>query len=225
MNNTTNEVVFTKEFKKLYNENGILVYEGETFKDCAFGKGTSYYADGTVSQEGEFDVKGFVKGKEYYPNGQLRFSGSYEVNHAYGPNYPVEGAFYSPNGDLIFEGQFKHRIGGVGWRTVMEPAEWRKTEPARPHVPTVRFDDLRPDDEKENLTPLTWEEYRQYIRDYVMDHWGREELHETVEKYLDANEEYMESDYQLYLEGKSMGYPYNVGWCMMMEFDPKEWER
>ena len=55
-----------------------------------------------------------------------------------------------------------------------------------------------------------------------MDHWGSVDPRETIEKYLDANEKYMVSDYQLYLEGNSMGYPYNVGWCMMMEFDPKD---
>ena len=73
-------------WKQLYTEKGILVYEGYTLHDKAYGEGTVYYPDCKIYQQGIFDIKGLIKGKEYYPNGQLRFGA---ISQEKRPSFPV----------------------------------------------------------------------------------------------------------------------------------------
>ena len=113
-----------EEWKRLYNENGVLIYEGYTFHDKPCGTGTTYYPSRRIYQEGKFGVKGFLGGKEYYPNGTLRFEGEYSVCHGYGPNYPRRGFFQTRDGSFKYNGEFTIRFGGVGYPTVTHPKQF-----------------------------------------------------------------------------------------------------
>ena len=131
-----------KEWKSLYDENGILIYEGFTFHGKPCGTGTSYYPDGKICQEGEFGIKGFLKGREYYSNGRLRFEGTYCINHNYGPNYPRKGFFQSRDGSRKYEGDFKIRFGGVGYPTVEVPKGFGPLEqPVK--IPVLMWSDAK----------------------------------------------------------------------------------
>ena len=81
-------------FKTFYDDNGNIVYEGNTYNGKAYGQGKVFWSNGNIYQEGEFGLKGLINGTEYYSNGQPRFKGTFSVNRAYGPNAPVEGEFY-----------------------------------------------------------------------------------------------------------------------------------
>ena len=111
-------------WQELFDEEGNLLYRGQTLKGKPCGQGSVYYPDGTIYQEGMFGVKGFLGGKEYYPNGNLRFSGTYKINSGYGPNYPYTGSFYGVEGNLLYEGKFNVRFGGVGYPIVEIPEEY-----------------------------------------------------------------------------------------------------
>ena len=113
-----------QEWKRLYDESGVLIYEGFTFHDKPCGSGTSYYPNGKIYQEGKFGIKGFLRGREYYPNGKLRFEGVYGLNHGYGPNYPRKGFFQTRDGSYNYEGEFTIRFGGVGYPSVEHPKEF-----------------------------------------------------------------------------------------------------
>lgn len=110
--------------EKLYDENGILAYEGETLYGKPYGFGTVYWPDGHIRQQGIFDIKGIVEGKLFYPDGTLRFEGLFAICHGYGPNYPTRGRLYDQQGKLIFSGTFTVKKGGVGYPTVVEPAKF-----------------------------------------------------------------------------------------------------
>lgn len=113
-----------EEWKKIFSEDGKLMYEGFTLFGKPYGAGTSYYSNGNKCQEGVFDIKGLVHGREYYQNGILRFEGTYRINRAYGPNYPIFGSCYDKNGNEYFNGELSHRTGGVGYRSVEEPKDF-----------------------------------------------------------------------------------------------------
>ncbi|MBO7451057.1 MAG: hypothetical protein J6U54_11900 [Clostridiales bacterium] len=112
------------EWKKIYAEDGTLMYEGSTLFGKPYGLGTSYYSNGNKCQEGIFDVKGLVQGREYYMNGILRFEGTYKINKAYGPNYPVYGTCYDKDGNEYFQGRLSLKFGGVGYPSVTKPEEF-----------------------------------------------------------------------------------------------------
>ena len=133
-----------KEYKKLYDENGALAYEGETFKDRPYGEGRTYYPDGTLLQEGEFGIKGFLGGKEYFSNGQLRLEGEMVCHRGYGPNYPDKGTLYDEDGKMIFSGKFRVRPSGVGWPIIIEPEGCNENRiGSTSRVPWIMWDDLR----------------------------------------------------------------------------------
>lgn len=109
------------EWKQLVNEDGILLYEGNTLFDKPYGLGKTFFSNGNVYQEGEFGIKGLLKGKEYYRSGVIRFEGVFEVCRGYGPNYPGEGKCYDQDGKLYYEGKIKCSFGGVGYPSVKVP--------------------------------------------------------------------------------------------------------
>lgn len=123
--------------KCLTNEDGILLYDGETLFDKPYGKGTSYFSNGKPYQEGEFGIKGLICGKEYYPSGNIRFEGAYEINKGYGPNYPIDGKCYDDAGHLYYEGKIQCKFGGVGWPTVTLPEQYGTIE--QEHKPDVKY--------------------------------------------------------------------------------------
>ena len=129
-----------EEWKRLYDENGVLIYEGYTFHDKPCGTGTTYYPSGRIYQEGKFGVKGFLSGKEYYPNGTLRFEGEYSVCHGYGPNYPRRGFFQTRDGSYKYNGEFSIRFGGVGFPTVMHPKQFGQIT-QRVEIPVLMWSD------------------------------------------------------------------------------------
>lgn len=108
-------------FKTFYDDNGNIVYEGNTYNGKAYGQGKVFWSNGNIYQEGEFGLKGLINGTEYYSNGQPRFKGTFSVNRAYGPNAPVDGEFYDTEGKLLFSGKFKVKYSEVGYPTVIEP--------------------------------------------------------------------------------------------------------
>ena len=115
------EIIISKQLK---DENGLLLYEGETLFDKPYGIGKTYFANGKVFQEGKFGIKGLISGKEYYPSGNIRFEGTYEINKGYGPNYPIEGKCYDDAGQLYYEGKIQCKFGGVGYPTISIPEEF-----------------------------------------------------------------------------------------------------
>ncbi len=131
-----------EEWKSLYDEKGVLIYEGFTFHGKPCGAGTAYYPDGKKYREGKFGVKGFLSGREYYPNGKLRFEGEYQLNRGYGPNYPRKGFFRTRDGSYTYEGEFKIRLGGVGYPFVEEPKEFGPVVQLV-KIPLLMWDDIK----------------------------------------------------------------------------------
>ena len=114
----------TRRWEILRGEDGVVQYKGFVEGRRPWGAGTAYYPTGIIYQEGVFGAKGLLCGREYYPNGQMRFEGLYRYNNAYGPNFPVYGIFYDESGGKQFEGRFRVIRGGVGYPTVIEPANF-----------------------------------------------------------------------------------------------------
>ncbi len=108
-------------WEKLYDDDGIPVYEGWTLDHKAFGAGRAYFEDGTVSMEGVFGLKGFLSGRIFYANGLIQFEGIFRLNQAYGPNYPEYGAWYDRSGKMIYRGKFSVTRSSLGWPSVYEP--------------------------------------------------------------------------------------------------------
>lgn len=106
---------------KLYDENGVLNYEGMAEGNRPCGVGTVYFPNGNVFQEGVFGNKGLLCGTEYYPNGNRRFSGLYKYNTGFGPNYPVCGKCYFRTGKLYYSGELRVKEHSVGWPRVIIP--------------------------------------------------------------------------------------------------------
>lgn len=120
--------------KKLYGDEGRLLYEGYTLDGAPYGFGVMYFPDGTVYREGIFDVKGIVQGKEFYPSGQLRFKGTWSITYGYGPNAPREGEVYSEDGKLTFRGKFDIKKGGVGFPMILNPKGYRHEQKDCPKI-------------------------------------------------------------------------------------------
>lgn len=108
-------------WEKLYDNEGVLVYEGFTIAHKAFGAGRAYFNDGSVSMEGIFGFKGFMSGKVYYSNGIIRFDGLFHYNQAYGPNYPEYGTWYGEDGKILYRGKFGVSRSSLGWPRVYAP--------------------------------------------------------------------------------------------------------
>lgn len=137
-------------WKQLYTEEGILVYEGYTLNDKAYGEGAVYYPDGKIYQQGIFDIKGLIKGKEYYPNGQLRFEGTLKINRGYGPNYPTQGCCYDSSGNLLKSGDFSVRRTGIGYPVVEKPEGYGAIpQEERPSFPILMWGDLDEEERKD----------------------------------------------------------------------------
>ena len=129
-----------KEWKKLYDENGILLYEGFTVHDMPCGAGEAYYPDGTLYREGIFGIKGLLTGKEYYPNGQLRLNAVFALNKNYGPNYPQYGIFLSEDGTFTHEGIFTYGLNGTGYPIVDSPKELHSViQSGSPSIPALMW--------------------------------------------------------------------------------------
>ena len=126
--------------KKLFSDEGDLIYEGYTVNDKPYGLGTVYYANGNKCQEGIFDFKGLNEGKEFYHNGQVKFEGIFRVNSAYGPNFPIYGNLYNENGDLMFSGKFQYQRGGVGFPMMKYPRYGQLKN--RPDIKYIRKEEL-----------------------------------------------------------------------------------
>lgn len=122
------------EYKKIYGEDGRLLYEGNTLYNAPYGFGIAYFADGNIYREGIFDIKGIVQGKEYYPSGQLRFAGQWSLTYGYGPNAPYNGNAYDEDGKLIYSGKFKIKKGGVGWPMIQKPKGFPHEQKQRPKI-------------------------------------------------------------------------------------------
>jgi len=108
-------------WEKLYDNDGVLVYEGYTLDHKAYGAGRAFFRDGTVSNEGIFGIKGFMSGRTFYSNGIIQFDGLFRLNQAYGPNYPEYGIWYDRNGKMLYRGKFSVSRSSLGWPRVYEP--------------------------------------------------------------------------------------------------------
>ena len=106
---------------KLYDDEGLLVYEGFTLAHKPFGAGRAYFRDGSVSMEGIFGLKGFISGKVFYSNGMIRFDGLFHLNQAYGPNYPEYGTWYGQDGKMLYRGRFGVSRSSLGFPRVYKP--------------------------------------------------------------------------------------------------------
>ena len=113
-------------WKKLYDDEGLLVYEGFTLANKPFGAGRTYFRDGSVSMEGIFGLKGLISGKVFYPNGMIRFDGLFHLNQAYGPNYPEYGVWYDLDGKVLYRGKFSVSRSSLGWPRVYAPEGFGK---------------------------------------------------------------------------------------------------
>ena len=135
--------------EKIYSDDGVLLYDGSTLGGKPYGPGTAYWPDGTVYQEGIFDVKGLVCGREYYPTGILRFEGAYRICHGYGPNYPRYGSCFDENGkryfDSYFDGPLKYSFdAGIGYPHVEEPKQFDSViQENIPRIPSFSWEDGR----------------------------------------------------------------------------------
>ena len=130
------------EWKKIYSANSVLLYEGYVKNGKPYGEGKSFYPDGTVYQDGIFDIKGLIKGKEYYPSGQLRFEGTYKMNRGYGPNYPDSGKCYSESGELMYEGKFDVLRSGLGYPMIQKPKGFGAVvQHGRPEIEYMMWND------------------------------------------------------------------------------------
>ncbi len=164
-----------EEWNRLYDKNGVLVYEGFTFHGKACGAGASYFPDGKIYQEGIFGVKGFLSGREYYPDGKLRFEGVYELCKGYGPNYPRYGFFQTRDGSSTYKGEFRIRFGGVGFPIVEKPKAFGSIlQKNSPDVPLLMWADEK--EQSPAVTPVdveekapTFDEFYQAVEKYYFD--------------------------------------------------------
>lgn len=123
--------------RKLFSDDEGILYEGYTVNNKPYGLGTVYFANGNKFREGIFDIKGLAEGKEYYPNGNVRFEGLWQINTAYGPNYPVLGSLYNEKGQLMFSGKFEVKRGGVGYPMMKYPKFGIQKSPEIKYVDTA----------------------------------------------------------------------------------------
>ncbi len=226
----------TNEWKRLYDEKGILVYEGFTKNNKPCGAGASYFTNGTVYQEGLFGVKGFLCGREYYPDGTLRFEGIYTLNTGYGPNYPRYGFFQTRDGSYSYEGKFRVSRGGVGYPRVEEPEKYVLNPGNRPDIPPLMWVDENPEQyldpnempgDQDGTMP-TFEEFKAAVeKDYL-----ERENTEVSRRYIKTNEaqKHIRNEYasnvREFKEGKitrnifMKGGVYAVSNCLFLMTDP-----
>ena len=128
-----------KVWKKLYDKNGHLVYEGYTLLGKPFGRGTVYFPNGNKFQEGKFAEKGLVGyGREYWSNGKLKAEAKFIKNRRYGPNYPSVGTFYNQEGVKVFSGAFTISGGSIGGGWVHNPEGYKETLP-EDQLPDIHY--------------------------------------------------------------------------------------
>ena len=108
-------------WEKLYDIEGVLVYEGYTLNHKAFGSGRVYDPDGSLRMEGLFGLKGLLSGRIYYSNGIIMFDGLFQLNQGYGPNFPEYGSWYDRNGKMLYRGKFGVSRSSLGWPSVYKP--------------------------------------------------------------------------------------------------------
>ncbi len=186
----------TNEWKRLYDEKGILVYEGFTKNNKPCGAGASYFTNGTVYQEGIFGVKGFLCGREYYPDGTLRFEGIYTLNTGYGPNYPRYGFFQTRDGSYTFEGEFRVSHSGTGYPAIKEPENYVLFQANRPDIPLLLREDEKhgndsnylEENSKQDEGIYTFEKFQDMVEKVYMSHFTREKLRSVAEKYFSSDE-------------------------------------
>ena len=80
----------------------------------------------------------------------------------------------------------------------------------------------------EKIRSTTLEEYKKMVWDALLGIYRDENCRESVEKYLKANEEYIESEYKWFLEANSGAMPNALAYCMFLEDNPgycDEWLR
>ena len=136
------------DYKKLFDDEGRLLYEGYVLNDHPYGLGRLYFDNGNIYQEGIFDIKGIRLGKEHYYSGQVKFEGSWTINKGYGPNAPKEGNVYSEDGDLIFTGKFEIKSGGVGWPMIKHPAGYSNIEKNCPKIEYIHYSETEKSEEE-----------------------------------------------------------------------------
>ncbi len=186
----------TNEWKCLYDEKGVLVYEGFTKNNKPCGAGASFFSNGAVYQEGIFGIKGFLCGREYYPDGTLRFEGVFTLNSGYGPNYPRYGFFQTQDGSFTFEGEFRVSRGGAGYPEVKEPENYVLFQANRPDIPLLMLDDEKfgndsnyPEPKKETDEKIySFEEYRDMVYKKYIAHFTKDKLRSVAERYFTSDE-------------------------------------
>ena len=85
---------------KLYDENGVLIYEGQLTDGIRNGSGKEY-EDGVLQYDGRFTDGVYDGIGTLYEDGQIRYSGQYDKGKRTG-----NGKEYQ-NGELIYDGQFQ----------------------------------------------------------------------------------------------------------------------
>ncbi|MBR0342918.1 MAG: hypothetical protein IJH64_11885 [Oscillospiraceae bacterium] len=224
------------EWKRLYDENGALIYEGFTKNGKPCGAGASYFSNGNICQEGVFGVKGFLCGREYYPNGTLRFEGVFELNMRYGPNFPRYGFFQTEDGSYSHEGKFRVSRSGVGYPRVEEPEKYVLNPGNRPDILPLMWEDENPEqyldpnemsgDQDETMP--TFEEFKAAVE----KHYLARENTEVSRRYIKTKEaqEHIKNEYasnvREFKEGKitrnifMKGGVYAVSYCLFLMTDP-----
>lgn len=101
-------------FKKIVDDKGKLIYEGNLTNGIADGYG-KYYENGKIVYEGDFDngvYDGF--GTIYGDNGKVVYRGDIKDGEAHG-----WGTYYGTNGKSLYEGGFKEGYRD-GWGTTYD---------------------------------------------------------------------------------------------------------
>jgi len=94
--------IIKREKKKLYFNNGKLMYDGEIINGKLDGYGKQYYKNGNLKYEGEFDDgERNGSGKQFFNNGLIEYEGGYKRSKLDG-----YGKQYYKNGNLKYEGEF-----------------------------------------------------------------------------------------------------------------------
>jgi antitoxin component YwqK of YwqJK toxin-antitoxin module len=95
---------------KEYNEDGILLYDGEYKNGVKYGLGKEYNIEKELIYDGSYinGKRSKGKGKEYNFSGRLKYEGEYLNGEWHG-----NGTEYESNGEISFEGVFKN---GKRWK-------------------------------------------------------------------------------------------------------------
>ncbi len=102
---------------------------------------------------------------------------------------------------------------------IKSPEEMQKEKEEREEEERKRLEKIR---------NTTLEEYKKMVWDALLEIYKDENCRESVEKYLKANEAYIESYYEWYLEDGSGARPNALAYCMFLEDNPgycDEWMR